>query len=85
MRWANRDNSPGLFAFPGTTLNDQVTVAVLQHIYERKAGRYIYPRLRQDNLGNKLLDSLAGWEPPPILPLRGYEKQFAASNTDARA
>ena len=74
--------------FPGTSVHDQVILAVLQHIHERKVGRYIYPRLKPTTVGDRLIGIVAEWDrtfvpegvPMPIVALPGFEKKFAASN-----
>jgi hypothetical protein len=72
---------------------DQVILAVLRDIHERKVGRYIYPRVKaQLTAGERILAMGAaelGWEdkgkipegkPPPIVAFRGFERQFASAN-----
>jgi hypothetical protein len=72
---------------------EQVILAVLRNIHERKVGRYIYPRVRaQLTAGERILAMGAaelGWEdkgkipegkPPPIVAFRGFERQFASAN-----
>jgi len=73
---------------PGLSIHNQVFLAVLQHILERKVGRYIYPRLKPTTVGDRLIGIVAEWDrtfvpkgtPPPILAVTGFAKQFAAAN-----
>jgi hypothetical protein len=82
------DGKASSIRFPGTDAHDQVTLAVLQEIHERKVGRYIYPRLKPTTTGDRLIGIVAEWDrtfvpdgtPPPILAAPGFEKQFAAAN-----